>query len=148
MTDCVVRRAEARDADAIVAIEARAFGRASWGSEAVRSGMTAPYVSTLVAEWPDGLIQGFAMWRQLGEEGEILSLAVDNEARRHGMAKALLAEIIVAAEALRLSALFLEVDAGNEPALALYARAHFEEVGRRRRYYRNGADALVLRRAI
>lgn len=144
----VVRRAEESDAEAIIAIEARAFGSASWGADSIRSGMTAPYVAALVAQEPEGPVQGFALWRRLGEEGEILSIAVDAPARGRGMAKALLAEIIVTAEALRLSALFLEVDAGNAPALALYRRAHFADVGRRKRYYRNGADALVLRRAV
>ena len=43
-------------------------------------------------------------------------------------------------------AMFLEVAAGNAPALALYAREGFAEVGRRRRYYSDGTDALVLRR--
>jgi ribosomal-protein-alanine N-acetyltransferase len=41
--------------------------------------------------------------------------------------------------------LFLEVSEVNAPARALYARAGAEEVGRRRRYYSDGSDALVLR---
>ena len=41
--------------------------------------------------------------------------------------------------------MFLEVATGNAAALALYARAGFVEVGRRRRYYADLADALVLR---
>jgi [ribosomal protein S18]-alanine N-acetyltransferase len=44
---------------------------------------------------------------------------------------------------------FLEVDEGNAPALRLYSRAGFEQVGRRPGYYANSegsASALVLRR--
>ena len=41
--------------------------------------------------------------------------------------------------------LFLEVAVHNAPALALYLGMGFQEVGRRPRYYKNGADALVLR---
>lgn len=148
MSGWLIRKAGPADVEAIVAVEARAFGPASWGAAAIRDGVSAPYVEALVGGLADGPTQGFALWRRLGEEGEILSLAVDGAARGRGLAKALLAELILSAEAMRLGALFLEVDAGNAPALALYARAHFEEVGRRRRYYRNGADALVLRRAI
>ena len=148
MSIWIVRAADETDLNAIIAIEARAFGAASWGAESLRSGMTAPYVTALVAHEPERPVEGFALWRRLGEEGEILSIAVDTPVRGRGMAKALLAEIIVAAEALKLSALFLEVDAGNAPALALYRKAHFADVGRRQRYYRNGADALVLRRAV
>ncbi len=38
----------------------------------------------------------------------------------------------------------LEVRADNGPALAFYARAGFAEIDRRRRYYRDGTDAIVL----
>jgi ribosomal protein S18 acetylase RimI-like enzyme len=41
--------------------------------------------------------------------------------------------------------LFLEVAEPNLAARALYAGAGADEVGRRRRYYADGADALVLR---
>jgi ribosomal-protein-alanine N-acetyltransferase len=41
--------------------------------------------------------------------------------------------------------MFLEVAADNAAALEFYAQAGFVEVGRRPRYYANGADALVLR---
>jgi ribosomal-protein-alanine N-acetyltransferase len=41
--------------------------------------------------------------------------------------------------------MFLEVATGNSPALELYRRIGFVEVGRRRRYYADSSDALVLR---
>jgi ribosomal-protein-alanine N-acetyltransferase len=41
--------------------------------------------------------------------------------------------------------MFLEVATGNAAALALYRREGFVEVGRRRRYYADASDALVLR---
>ncbi|NVN31455.1 ribosomal-protein-alanine acetyltransferase, partial [Endobacter medicaginis] len=40
--------------------------------------------------------------------------------------------------------LFIEVAAGNGPAIALYRGCGFVEVGRRRRYYPDGDDALVM----
>lgn len=39
---------------------------------------------------------------------------------------------------------FLEVRRDNEPAIELYKRMGFERVGRRRGYYRDGTDALIL----
>jgi [ribosomal protein S18]-alanine N-acetyltransferase len=44
--------------------------------------------------------------------------------------------------------MLLEVAAGNAPARALYAAAGFAEVGKRRRYYPDGSDALVLAAAL
>ena len=43
--------------------------------------------------------------------------------------------------------LILEVSAGNDAARALYRGAGFTEIGRRRAYYPDGSDALVLERA-
>ena len=40
----------------------------------------------------------------------------------------------------------LEVRADNGGALALYARLGFDEVGRRRRYYPDGGDAVLMTR--
>jgi [ribosomal protein S18]-alanine N-acetyltransferase len=83
-----------------------------------------------------------------GDEAEILTFGVVPEARRRGHGGSLLREAIGAARAKGAGAMFLEVAAGNAPALALYAREGFAEVGRRRRYYSDGADALVLKREV
>ena len=45
----------------------------------------------------------------------------------------------------RRGRVFLEVAIGNAGALALYQHGGFVEVGRRRRYYADSSDALVLR---
>jgi ribosomal-protein-alanine N-acetyltransferase len=46
------------------------------------------------------------------------------------------------------AAMFLEVSERYAAARGLYATAGFAEAGRRRRYYADGADALVLRREL
>jgi len=43
------------------------------------------------------------------------------------------------------TAVFLEVATGNTAARALYKKFEYIEVGRRRRYYADGSDAVVLR---
>jgi ribosomal-protein-alanine N-acetyltransferase len=147
VTAFFVRAADRSDWDRIVLIEALAFERASWGPKSVREGLATALVNAFVVcrtagEAPDG----FALWRSIGEEAEILSIAVAPDRRRRGMGKALLDEVLVSAAAEGMRALFLEVDAGNEPARSLYDRAGFRKVGLRKKYYRNGADALVLRK--
>ncbi|WP_419895864.1 ribosomal protein S18-alanine N-acetyltransferase [Roseomonas sp. USHLN139] len=88
---------------------------------------------------------GFILARVAADEAEILTLAVHPAARRQGLAMALLETTALAAAARGAAALFLEVSAGNAAAQALYAAAGFAEVGRRRRYYPDGSDALVLK---
>lgn len=147
MRPVAIRPASAADFDAIVAIEAASFREASWGAAAVREGLSAPLVSALVAaRTAGGPAEGFALWRTLGDEAEILSIGVLPARRRQGVARSLMAAALEDARAEGLRAMFLEVDAANEAARALYRGLDFYEVGRRRRYYRNGHDALILRK--
>ena len=44
-----------------------------------------------------------------------------------------------------VATIFLDVSERNVPARHLYERAGYREVGRRRRYYADGADALLMR---
>ena len=85
-------------------------------------------------------------------EAEILTLAVRPPSRRRGFGQRLVEG--AAAKALQAGAatLWLDVAADNHGALALYAGAGFETLGRRRGYYRVGPnhsiDAIVMRRAL
>ena len=87
---------------------------------------------------------GLAVVRVAADEAELLTLGVLPEARRRGIARRLLAELGGAAAARGAVRLFLEVSVTNAPALALYRGLGFRELGRRRRYYPDGSDALLL----
>jgi ribosomal protein S18 acetylase RimI-like enzyme len=85
------------------------------------------------------------MWRRLGDEAEILSIGVAPGRQKQGCARFLVAALIETARAEGIRSLFLEVDAGNRAAIALYEGRGFSRIARRLRYYRSGADALVMR---
>jgi ribosomal-protein-alanine N-acetyltransferase len=77
-------------------------------------------------------------------------VAVARAARGRGLARALLDLHLRRLAGFGLRAVFLEVEEDNLPARRLYARAGFQEAGRRANYYVQGraraAAALVLRR--
>jgi ribosomal-protein-alanine N-acetyltransferase len=94
-------------------------------------------------------LAGFIISRVAADEAEILSVAVASAYRGRAVARALLRHHLGRLAALGVRNVFLEVDEGNIPALRLYRRAGFAEVGRREGYYLNAgkpAAALVLRR--
>jgi len=68
--------------------------------------------------------------------------------RRRGLGTALLRGVAAGAAGRGAQRVFLEVSERNAAARALYAAAGFEPVARRRSYYPDGADALVLRLAV
>lgn len=147
MTDWRIRPAERSDAEAIVALEAESFQSASWGAKAVADGVADRHARVIVAAPEEGAPPaGFAFWRRAGDEAEILSIGVARRMRRMGCARALLEAIIAAARADGVRTLYLEVDVANAAATILYQSLGFEKIGRRKRYYRNGGDALVMRR--
>ena len=96
----------------------------------------------------DGADAGVALWRVTVDEAELLTIAVQADHRRRGVARALLDAVIERVRERGARKLFLEVGVDNPPARSLYAQAGFAEVGRRIGYYQRHqgfADALVLR---
>ncbi|GJL95883.1 MAG: hypothetical protein DHS20C05_22880 [Hyphococcus sp.] len=152
-------RAEPADEDDLVRIEAAAFGEKSWGENNVRESFVAPRVTILLAAPRQRMVQtlgagsnqppvGFAMWRDLGPEAEILTVGVIPEAARKGAGTELLSACLEGAKMRGANKVYLEVDQGNKAALALYGRAGFQQISVRRAYYRNGADAVVMECAL
>ena len=92
---------------------------------------------SIVAE-TEGRILGFAMYRVVAGEGELLNLAVDPSARRTGVGRALLQAMMQQAEIWHL-----EVRESNVAAIALYDSLGYQKVGRRNAYYSDGEAALL-----
>ncbi len=74
---------------------------------------------------------GFALYRAVAGEAELLTISVLPEARREGLGAGLLAACEDGARASGAARLFLEVAEGNVAARALYDRAGYRECGRR-----------------
>lgn len=129
------------DAPALAAIHARAFPLAeAWDEAAIGELLASP---GCVALWfPE---EAFLLLRFVADEFEILTLATRPESRRRGLARALLEEGLEACRRYGIRTQFLEVSTQNDAARGLYAALGFTETGRRRKYYANGADALILR---
>lgn len=93
----------------------------------------------------NGELVGLAGGMVVEHDVEILDVAVSPERRREGIARKLLAHVSYDAQMLGCTTASLEVEDGNVPAQALYESLGFKQVGCRRSYYGQGADALVMR---
>lgn len=97
-------------------------------------------------------LSGFIMLRVAEDESELLTIAVDPKARNKGLGRALLAAAFADLAMSPVRTMFLEVDETNAPAIALYKRYGFAEIGQRKAYYPkpdgSKATALVMRAAI
>ena len=125
-----------------------AYGEA-WTSAQCAGLMPMPGVWLSLARTGDDVI-GFALGRIVLKEAELLLLAVRQDGQRKGIGRMLLDRFILVAASRDADRLHLEVRAGN-PAMNLYLKAGFAEVGRRKNYYTGSDgqiyDALTLTRA-
>ena len=144
MNTIVLRTAQANDLDAILAIEHRVFSD-PWSPESFAPEFGDPYSWFCVAEI-DGALAGYVIARIVAKQGEIANIAVNPVHQRSGLGGKLLDAAVEAANAAECEAVWLEVRISNEPAQRLYESRGFEQIGRRRGYYRAPVeDALVLR---
>lgn len=101
--------------------------------------------------YSNGKAVGFSMARSLLDEAELLLLAVDPDSQRQGIGKLLVDDFMAEAARREANRVHLEVRDGN-PAVILYRRAGFDEVGRRPSYYKGSdgqsRDAITLSRSV
>ena len=139
-----ITQARQRDAAAIAALHAASFNR-GWSEDEFYRLLTDRNVVAHRIVIGRTFV-GFIISRLAAGEAEILSVAITPRWRGRGLARPLLDLHLRRLAGLGVGAVFLEVDEQNAPANALYRRAGFYEVGRRKGYYDGGATALVLRR--
>ena len=97
----------------------------------------------MLALGEDGALLGYAVLSTVLDEGNLDNIAVAPEARRRGVADALLS-VVTGFGREHLSRLMLEVRASNAPAIALYEKYGFAAVGRRKNYYDAPREDAVL----
>ena len=132
--------ADARRLDQVMEVMKAAFGD-SYGEAWTRSqcaGILPMDGVTLLAAEGDSDLLGFALYRTVLNDAELLLLAVSPAAQGHGIGRKLLGQFIDDAKKKGASKIHLEVRDGN-PATRFYEAAGFAAAGRRRNYYR-GAD--------
>jgi ribosomal-protein-alanine N-acetyltransferase len=143
-----LRLAAPGDAAVLAAIHAACFVR-GWDQDSMAQFISGPGCLVLVASrTQSGPVEGFLIARKAEDEAEILTLAVHTACRRAGLARVLVEMAMARLKATGAQKLFLEVDEANAPARALYRCFGAEEVGRRRRYYEHGADAVIFSLAL
>ena len=90
-------------------------------------------------------VLGFAVLRRVGDDGELLQIAVDRKARRIGVGSLLMADVLDYAEKSALKSVFLEVRRSNTAAIGLYKKHGFTSVRIRKDDYNDPVeDAVVM----
>lgn len=90
---------------------------------------------------------GFIVWQAVADEAEIISVGVAPDARRAGIAAAMLGIMENELKKNGIKSIFLEVAENNLPARQLYKNNGYNEIGVRPKYY-DGTDAIMMKKVL
>ena len=143
-----VQLLSAADIEAVVEIE-RLSNSHPWTERNFYDALASGYLCLIARD--HGAVSGFAVARLLGDEAELLLIAVTPEMRRQGVALLLWIELAERLQASGARTVHLEVRESNRPAQAFYRSRGFTQSGVRPKYYPNGAhesereDAVLMK---
>lgn len=88
---------------------------------------------------------GFIVWRATLDEAELITIGVAPDARRGGIAAAMLGIMEGELKKNGIKKIFLEVAENNHPARKLYEANGYHKIGTRPKYY-DGIDAIMMQK--
>lgn len=131
----------------IAALEKLCFSD-PWSENSIAYELTNRLSYWLVAE-ENGEVVGYVGSQSVLGESDMMNVAVHPDHRRKGIAETLVLALCKDLKQRDNVCLTLEVRVSNAPAIALYEKFGFTQVGRRPNYYCNPReDALILRKAL
>ena len=144
-----IRPATLADLPYLLAVERECPGASHWSEEQYRQvlspGANRLLLVALRASSGNSMeVDGFLVARHLAPEWELENIAVAPDARRSGLGTQLLSELLTRAKETNSESLFLEVRESNAAARALYEKAGFRQIGRRKAYYCDPAEDAIL----
>ena len=143
----IIREMRLDDVPAIAELEKVCFSD-PWSENSIAFEVNNPLSYWLVAEI-DGRVAGYVGSQSVLDASDMMNLAVSPGYRMQGIGQALVKALCEHLKANNVIALLLEVRVSNAPAIALYEKLGFVQVGRRPRYYHNPReDALILRKEL
>ena len=117
-----------------------------WSEKSVSAELTNP-LSLWVVALDGERVAGYVGSQSVQGEADMMNVAVRPDYRRRGIAQGLVTHLVAQLAEKKVHSLALEVRASNRPAIALYEKLGFAQVGRRPNYYRNPReDALIMRK--
>lgn len=100
--------------------------------------------TTYIVAEENNEILGFAGILTIIDESNIMNIVTKKEKRHMGIGSLLLSELIKISKNINMKSITLEVNENNIPAINLYKKYNFEQVGVRKKYYDNTDSAILM----
>ena len=130
------------DIPAVAELERKVFSQ-PWSEEGLKHYLDVGLTLFIVAKEENNLA-GYAAVLSILDEGNLVSIIVDEDYRQCGIATEILDILYEELKKEKVTSLNLEVRESNLAAIALYEKEGFEKVGRRKGFYdKPKEDALL-----
>ena len=116
-----------------------------WNIDILKDELTSETSQFFCAKYENKIV-GFAGIKIVLDEADIMNIAVKKDYRRQGIATLLLNHILNICKEKNIKTINLEVNEENFSAISLYQKFGFEECGRRKQYYDNKYDAILMKK--
>lgn len=130
--------------DDMLKIEKKCFPDEPWTRKMFESELENMISAFLVGVDESGAAVCFGGMWLIADTAEITNIAVDPDHRRLGLGEKTLSLLCDICRERGVSRINLEVRDGNDAAIGLYEKFGFEPVGRRKKYYDNKFDAILM----
>ncbi len=131
------------DLEQVLEIERASFPH-PWLEQHFRDEINSVNAFPLSAFDSEGRLAGYICPLQVVDEGHILNVAVDPLFRGKGVGRMLVQRVLDDCRMNGASFVSLEVRVSNSTAISLYSRLGFTVTGKRKQYYENGEDAIMM----
>lgn len=142
MADIIISHHTKDDLEAIAEIESVSINP-PWSFKAICDFSECDTSRILVAKL-DNVVVGYITYSVVLDEVQIANVATHPEYRRRGIGEKLLNFLYDESKASGMYVITLEVRQSNEPAINLYRKCGYDEVGRRKNYYKNPTEDAIL----
>ena len=116
-----------------------------WNMDILRDELTSNTSQFICATYENKIV-GFAGIKIILDEADMMNIAVRKDYRRQGIATLLLNHILTICQEKGIKTIHLEVNEENFSAISLYQKIGFTECGRRKQYYDNQYDAILMKK--
>ena len=140
----LIRKMTLEDVEAVVQIEQECFSL-PWSEKSFVDSISREDTIFLVCE-DTSVITGYMGLYISFDEASVTNVAVSPDFRKRGYGEQLVATAKEVAKDAGVESIFLEVRVSNVPAISLYKKLGFEELGIRKKFYEHPVeDAIIMK---
>ena len=118
-----------------------------WNKNQWEKELEKEYITALGIFFNNSLV-GVCVIHKIYDEAEIRYLSIHPSYKRTGLGKKLIYQTLKECKKENIKRIFLEVSQKNQPALSFYDNLGFKTISIRKKYYKDGSDALLKKKNV